>query len=330
MRPTGNFARRGWIAAVLGAALLAHPALAARYIAKITSIAQTDHPSVVGLNKIAALVSERTHGEVDLRIFANGQLGGETESLEGTKLGSIQGGLITNSLFTQWVPEFEVIDLPFIFRDNDHAEKSCAFFESALAPKLVANGFTALGCFNFGGRDLISTFPITKLADIHGRKMRVIQSPAHVRMWQLAGANPTPIAALEVYSALQTRVVDFLDNPATNYLLLKWYEVAPHFTRLGHVVSLQFLTFSTEWLAKLPKEDLASLQSSIDEVIPGIYSAMAAADVENLAKAAQLGATVHEITDRPAWQTAMHPLWDEFIKKSANGAIIIAKVAAVQ
>lgn len=305
------------------------PAQAAKYTARITSTAQADHPSVQGLERIAALVRERTHGEVDLRIFPNGQLGGETESLEGMKLGSIQGGLITSSLFTQWVPEYGVIDLPFIFRDDEHAEKSCAYFQKTFAERLATHGFRPLGCFDFGSRDLISTFPITSLADIQGRKMRVIQSPAHVRMWRLAGANPTPIAAPEVYSALQSRVVDFLDNPASNYLTFKWYEVAPHFTKLGHVVSLQFLTFSTDWLAKLPKNDLAVLQSAIDEVTPTIYTALLQADIANLKKTQALGATVHEITDRPAWQAAMRPMWAEFEQSTPNGKAIIEQVQAI-
>lgn len=319
--------------AILGAFSLVmalSPTQAAKYTARITSTAQTDHPSVQGLEKIAALVRERTHGDVDLRIFPNGQLGGEAESLEGMKLGSIQGGLITSSLFTQWVPEYGVIDLPFIFRDDEHAEKSCAYFQQSLAPKLAEHGFHPLGCFDFGGRDLISTFPITSIADIQGRKMRVIQSPAHVRMWQLAGANPTPIAAPEVYSALQTRVVDFLDNPASNYLTFKWYEVAPHFTKLGHVISMQFLTFSTDWLAKLPKDDLAALQSSIDEVTPTIYTALLQADIANLKKTETLGATVHQITDRPAWQKAMEPMWGEFENKIPGGKTIIEQVQAVK
>jgi TRAP-type transport system periplasmic protein len=307
------------------------PAQAAeKYTARITSTAQADHPSVQGLEKIAALVRDRTHGEVDLRIFPNGELGGEAESLEGMKLGSIQGGLITSSLFTQWVPEYGVIDLPFIFRDDDHAEHTCAFFQQALAPKLTEHGFRPLGCFDFGGRDLISTFPITKLSDVQGRKMRVIQSPAHVRMWQLAGANPTPIAAPEVYSALQSRVVDFLDNPASNYLTFKWYEVAPHFTKLGHVISIQFLTFSTDWLAKLPKADLDALQSSIDEIMPSIYTALRQADTVNLKKTETLGATVHEITDRSAWRQAMHPMWDEFENKVPTGKAIVEQVQAVK
>jgi TRAP-type transport system periplasmic protein len=318
------------VAMLAVSACVSHAQAADRYTARITSTAQADHPTVQGLERIATLVRDRTHGEVDLRIFPNGQLGGEGESLEGMKLGSIQGGLITSSLFTQWVPEYGVIDLPFIFRDDDHAEHACAYFQQTLAPTLTEHGFRPLGCFDFGGRDLISTFPITRLSDIQGHKMRVIQSPAHVRMWQLAGANPTPIAAPEVYSALQSRVVDFLDNPASNYLTFKWYEVAPHFTKLGHVISIQFLTFSTDWLAKLPKGDLDALQSSIDEVTPSIYTALRQADVVNLKKTETLGATVHEIIDRPAWQQAMHPMWDEFEKKISDGKTFIEQVQAVK
>src|SRR5262245_56344557 len=152
---------------------LAHDAHAApRYTAKITTTVQPGHPLVVGMEKFSARVKELTNGDVDVRVFPSSQLGGESESLEGMKLGSIQGGMITSSVFSQWVPAFELIDLPFVFKSDAHAQKACeGFFQEKLAPTLKPHGFRSLGCFNFGGRHLISTFPITDVADVKGKKM---------------------------------------------------------------------------------------------------------------------------------------------------------------
>lgn len=307
------------------------PAQAApRWIAKITSTAQTGHPTVEGIERLAALVKERTNGELEIRVFPNSQLGGEAESLEGMKLGSIQGGLITSSLFSQWVPDFEIIDLPFVFRDDAHAQKACAtVFQETLAPKLAAHGFRALGCFNFGGRHLISTFPITQLSDIRGKKMRVIQSPLHVKMWQAAGANPTPVPAPEVYSALQTRVVDFMDNPMTTYLSFKWYEVAKHFTILGHVNSIQFITFSEDWFKKLPEATQAILRKAVDETMPWTYDKLREQEKASLQKTVDAGSTVHQVTDRAAWESAMASMLKDFTAKVPDGQQAIDRLKAL-
>ncbi len=308
--------------------LLAQAAEAApRYTAKITTTVQTGHPLVVGMEKFSARVKELTNGDVDVRVFPSSQLGGEVESLEGMKLGSVQGGMITSSVFSQWAPAFELIDLPFVFKDDQHAQKACeGFFQEKLAPMLKPHGFRSLGCFNFGGRHLISTFPITELSDVKGKKMRVLLNPLHVRMWQLAGANPTPIPAAEVYSSLQTRVVDYIDNPKSTYLSFKWYEVAKHFTLLGHVNSIIFLTFSDAWFEKLPAEHKAAMEKAAKEVLPTINAALMADDDASLAKTVQGGATVHQVKDRDAWRVAMSPTWDDYTKRVPEGAVLLKQL----
>ena len=322
-------------AAIAAAALLlslgSQDARAQTYVAKVTSTAQADHPTMLGVKRIADIVREKTKGEVEIQGFPSGQLGGEVESLEGMKLGSIQGGLITSSLFIQWVPEFEVIDLPFVFRDDAHAQLACnRLFQALLAPKLVAHGFRSAGCFNFGGRDLISTFPITKLADVQGRKLRVIQSPAFIKIWQTVGANPVGIPAPEIYSALQTKVVDFIENPKTNYLTFRWYEVAKHFTPLGYVNSIQFLTFSERWWSRLPPGHQQAILDATSEVLPGVSAQLRESDTKNLARTVELGATVHEMTDRPEWQKRMAPIWEEYRKKIPDGAKIVDQVVELR
>ena len=94
------------------------------YIAKVSSANPPSHASVKGLEKFSVLVKSRTNGEVDIRVFASSQLGGEAETLEGMRLGSIQGGMITSSLFSQWVPEAGALDLPFLFRDDEQVLNS--------------------------------------------------------------------------------------------------------------------------------------------------------------------------------------------------------------
>jgi len=283
------------------------------YVAKVSSANPASHASVKGLEKFAMLVRERTSGDVDIRVFPNSQLGGEAESLESMRLGSLQGGMITSSLFSQWVPETGALDLPFLFRDDAQTQRACAsIIQSELVSKFAAKGFRSLGCFNFGARHLISTFPVNRIEDIKGKKIRVIQSPIHIKMWQLAGANPTPIPAPETYSAMQSRVVDMMDNPKTTYLAAKWYEVGKFYIPTGHVNAIQFLVFSESWFQKLPKKHQDVMAATAAEVLPAVFQELQAAEAESLRKTVELGSTVIQLADLPKWKAAMLPLHAEF------------------
>lgn len=300
------------------------------YVAKVSSANPPSHASVQGLEKFSTLVKSRTNGEVDIRVFANSQLGGEAETLEGMRLGSIQGGMITSSLFSQWVPEAGALDLPFLFRDDEQVQKACkSVIQSELGPKFLVKSFRSLGCFNFGARNLISTFPVNKLEDIKGKKIRVIQSPIHVKMWQLAGANPTPIPAPETYSAMQSGVVDMMDNPKTTYFAAKWYEVGKYYIPTGHVNAIQFLVFSEPWFAKLPKNYQDIMTVAATEVLPEIFQNLQAAESESLKKTVALGSKVISLPDLPKWKAAMLPLHAEFSSAVPAARSLIEGIAGV-
>ena len=136
--------------------------------AKFSSIVPDNHPIHMGLLRFASLVAQRTNGSVEIKIFPSGQLGGEVETAEGIKLGSIEGGVITTSVLVNWVPEVQVIDLPFVFRNDDHALAAYGLLTERLAPKFTPQGFRVLGMTLSGVRNLISTFPIHEVADVRG------------------------------------------------------------------------------------------------------------------------------------------------------------------
>ena len=300
------------------------------YVAKVSSANPPSHASVRGLEKFSSLVKARTKGEVEIRVFASSQLGGEAESLEGMRLGSIQGGMITSSLFSQWVPEMGALDLPFLFRDDDQVQKACnTILQAELNPKLLSKGFRSLGCFNFGARNLISTFPVNRLEDIKGKKIRVIQSPVHIKMWQLAGANPTPIPAPETYSAMQSGVVDMMDNPKTTYFAAKWYEVGKYYIPTGHVNAIQFLVFAEPWFAKLPKAHQDIMVTTAAEVLPEVYRELQAAEAESLQKTVALGSRVITLQDLAKWKAAMAPLHAEFTGTLPASKILIDRISKV-
>jgi tripartite ATP-independent transporter DctP family solute receptor len=310
-----------------GFAMSAHAADV--YKGKFSTDVQPGHPKVVSFEKFGKLVKERTKGGVDIAVFPSSQLGGEMETADGMRLGSIEMGSITTSVLASWVPEVQILDLPFLLRDDAHAAKATAWLAEQLAPKFEAQGFRLLAFTINGARQPMSTFPIRKVEDVAGKKMRVLQSPLHIALWRQMGANPVPIPAPEVYTSLQTRVVDFFDNTPTNYLTFKFFEVAPYYTNLSHVYAVAAWVAGDRWFKKLPAADQKVVIDTAREIVPEIHKLLAEQDAASLAKTKEMGATLISIDDKGPWQAKMAPIWDEYGKKIPGGADMIKAIGAM-
>ena len=319
------------IAGIISAATLfpANSIAAAKYVARLSIEVQEGHPKQVAMERFAKLVSERTNGEVEIKVFPSSQLGGELETAEGIRIGSIQMGLPTTSVLVNWIPEVQVLDLPFIFRNEEHAIKANALLTATLAKKFESQGFHLLGFSVNGARELMSTFPIEKPEDVKGKKMRVIQSPIHIDMWKAVGANPVPIPAPEIYTSLQTKVVDYIDNTTTNYATFRFYEVAKYFTKLDHIFAMAAWIVDTKWWARLPKADQDAIQKTATEIQPLIPELLAKTDDAALAKAVSEGAKVIIIKDKAPWQKLMAPIWDQYSAKIPGGPELIKAIGAL-
>lgn len=316
-------------AGLLAAIVMPMPdAAAAKFVARMSIEVQEGHPKHVAMERFAKLVAERTNGDVEIKVFPNSQLGGELETAEGIRLGSIQFGAITSSVLVNWVPELQVLDLPFIFDNDAHALKANPVLTQKLAPKFQAQGFHLLGFSVNGARELMSTFPIEKPEDVRGKKMRVLQSPLHIDLWRTMGANPVAIPAPEIYNALQTRVFDFFDNTTTNYLTFKFNEVAKHFTKLDHIYAMATWVVGDQWWKRLPKEYQAAIEKSASEVQPLVSELLAKSDDAALAKAKETGSTIVFIQDKAPWKKLMAPIWDQYSAKIPDGKALIDLISA--
>lgn len=305
------------------------PAVAAT-TARMSLDVQEGNPKHIAATRFADAVSDATKGAVKIRIFPNSLLGAESESAEGIRLGSIQMGIITSSVFTTWVPQVQVLDLPFLFRDDQHAVAANAVLTKALSESFREKGFHLLGFSVNGARQLMSKDPIVTPTDAAGKKMRVIQSPIHVALWKAVGANPVPIPAPEVYNAMQTGVVDFFDNTATNYLTFRFYEVAPHYTKLSHIYAMGAWVVSEPWWQKLTADQQAAIEKAAHDAQADIVPLQAKQDEEALAKTVAQGATIHEVKDKAAWRELMKPVWAEFTPKIPGSDTLIPAIEAVK
>lgn len=261
------------------------------------------------------IVEEKLPGQFEVKVVTDGALGGEKETTEGIRLGSIQGALSTLANLTTWVPEGALFDMPFMFRDLQHIEKVMSGPTGDEYKALYeAQGFKVLGFIVYGSRHVISKEPIRVPEDVDGKKMRVLQSPLHIDLWKSLGANPTPVPITEAYNALQTGVVDYMDMTKSGYHALKLFEVVPYLTETNHIWSLGAMYLGKPFWDGLTAEQQAAMQSAADEAIP-YFNELAAGEQEaSLAKTVEAGAEVVQ-PDLKKWQDSMGAFWESYADK---------------
>ncbi len=310
--------------------LAAVPAIAADFTARWSLDVPEDHPKFLAAKQFADEVAAGTNNAVEIKIFANSLLGGEAESAEGMRLGSIQGGTITSSVFATWIPEAQVLDLPFLFRDDAHAVAANEILTERMSAQFTAQGFHLLGFSINGARQLISSFPVKAPEDIRGKKMRVIQSPVHVALWQAVGANSVAIPAPEIYNSMQTKVVDLFDNTATNYQSLRFYEVAPHYTNLSHVYAMGTWVLAESFWKKLSPEQQQVVTAAARKAQTDLVPVQQERDKQALAETVAAGSTIYEIADKQPWIDLMQPVYEKFVPTIPDAAQTVEAVRAIQ
>jgi len=296
----------------------------AQQIGKVAVIYKEGQPTVVMWRRIADQIEKETQGRVQFKIYPNGQLGGEKEVAEGMRLGSIQAADSTLATLTAWVPEGALFDLPFVFRDRMHIERVMSGeIGEDYKRKYEAQDFHVLGYIVYGSRDLVSRKAVIRPEDIKGQKMRVLQSPLHIKVWQTLGAEPMPIPITEAYSALDTGVVDLMDMTTDGYEALKLYEVAPYLIETNHIWSIGAIIVAKKFWDSLTAVDQTIIQKAANDAIPFFNGLQADTGAGALNRTREKGAKISQ-TSREAWQKAMLPVWKEWADKVGGAAAIDA------
>lgn len=325
MPPTRRLVSSALLAAP--AILSARASLAAGRPVTVASLFGEDKPETKVWRRIGETLNRTAPGRFDLRIVGNAALGGEKEVAEGMRLGSVQASLSTISALSGWVPESQILDLPFLFRDRGHRKRVLAgSLGEELKGRFERQGFVVLGFINYGARHLLAKEPITTPAGLKGKRIRVIQSPLHTELWSGFGAYPTPIPIPETYNALKTGVVDCMDLTKSAYVGFKLHEVVPCLIETGHIWASGVICVSAAFWKSLSAEDRAALAAAAAEGT-GSFDEMIVADEEaSMAKAKSEGGTVVQPQDRAAWEAGARKVWTAFAPK-LGGIDMIEAVA---
>lgn len=193
-------------------------------------------PEALGMAQFAEEIAERTEGRYTIQLQGGGALGGDRDVIEGVQFGTVEMTVSSTSVVANFAPDFAVFDVPFLFRDFDHAQ---AVLDGEVGAEVLGTlrdaGFVGLAAGGIGFRQLTNNVrPVTSADDVSGLKIRTQQNELHLMAWEALGALPTPMAVTEVYSALQQGVVDGQENPVGAIINNRFGEVQKYMSITNH------------------------------------------------------------------------------------------------
>ena len=318
---------------LLGASGLARTAVAQqKFIFKASDVHPEGYPTVAAVEEMGRELSKATNGRLTVQMYASMQLGGEKEAIEQAQIGAIGLARVSVGTLGPVVNDLNVLNLPFLFRSTAHAEK---VLDGPIGQELldkVTNSPTAnlvgLCWMDAGARNMYDTKrPITDLADLKGLKVRVMGNPMFVDMMNSLGGNGVSMGYDQVFTALQTGVVDGAENNPPSFVFDNHYQVAKYYTLTEHLIVPEMLVFSKPIWNKLSKDDQALVlkfgrEAQMNErVLWNQYEAKA------LEKMKEAGIQVIPIADKAPFQAAVKPVWDKYAGQFAD---VIKRIQAVQ
>ncbi|OGP74591.1 MAG: C4-dicarboxylate ABC transporter substrate-binding protein [Deltaproteobacteria bacterium RBG_16_49_23] len=223
---------------------------------KLGHAVAVEHPYHLGAVKFAELVAQRTKNKVKIDVYPSTQLGNERDMVEGLQLGTIDLVVTSTGPLGGFVPKMFVVDLPFLFRDREHAYKVLDGPNGKdLLDAFSGKGIKGLAFWENGFRQITNNVrPIEKPEDLKGIKIRTMENKVHLASFKAFGASPAPMAWSEVYTALQQKTIDAQENPIAIIYHQKIAEVQKYLTLTGHFYSPTPLLISLKAFNGLPKD----------------------------------------------------------------------------
>jgi len=227
------------------------------------------HPIVMGMEKFAELVDQKSGGKMKVQVFPGGALGSDQANVSALQGGTLEMSSMNSGIFASLVKEFAIYDFPFLFGNPMEADAVVdGPFGKSMHAKLEEKGLVGLGYYELGFRHITnSKRPITKVEDIAGLKLRVIPNPINVDWVTALGANPTPLPFPEVYAALEQKAIDGQENPVATIKGAKLFEVQKYMTLTNHQYNPQSIVVSKKFWDTLSALDKKILQDAAAESI---------------------------------------------------------------
>ena len=314
----------------IGAALLASVAMASAVAACEVTLRSSDthpdgYPTVAAVNHMGELLEERSGGRLCIEVFHSAQLGEEKDTIEQTQFGVIDMNRVSLGPFNNIIEETQIPSLPYIFRSVEHMHH---VMDGPVGQQIL-DAFTdhdlvGLAFFDGGSRSFYnSQKPITSMEDLAGLKFRVMQSDMFVDMVSALGANATPMPYGEVYSSIQTGVIDGAENNWPSYDSSGHFEVAKYYTLDQHLIVPEVLVMAKSSFDKLSAEDQELVRQAARDSVPVMRDLWAAREAESEARVRASGVEIITDIDKTPFIEAMVPVYEKYVTSPVLQQMVI-------
>jgi tripartite ATP-independent transporter DctP family solute receptor len=291
----------------------------AQVMLKLGEIHKKGYPTELADEEFARLVGEYSKGRIKIEVFPEAQLGDEKVSIEQVKLGALAFTRVSTGAVAEFSKGLGVFPIPFLFDSSQHLWK---FLNSAYGQKMLTDlepaGFIGLCYYDGGSRSFYASKPIKKLEDLKGLKFRVMGNTQSAKMVEAVGASAAPMAMTQVFSSIQTGVVDGAENNPPSYLDFNHYQVAKYYLLDHHQRLPEILMMSKKVWDKISPTDQKLLKKAAADSVMFQRKKWDAYEKEALDKVKANGAIVTEVKDLRPYQKAMKPVLEFYQKEFSD------------
>jgi tripartite ATP-independent transporter DctP family solute receptor len=303
----------------------------AKLVLKATDVHPLGYPTVEAVVRMGKKLEAASNGRISIQMYPSMQLGGEKEMIEQAQVGALQIARISVGPMGPIVPELNVFNLPFMFRDNAHMEK---VIDGPIGDELLKKlsdhataGLIGLCWMNAGSRNVYnSKHPITKVEDLKGLKIRMMGNPVFVDTMNSRGGNGVAMGFDQLINALQTGVVDGAENNPPSFIAQNHNQVAKYFTMTEHLIIPELLVFSRISWQKLSPEDQALIKKLSKETQAEQRVLWYEAENAAIEKMKAAGTEIITDIDKKPFQDAVKPVWDKY---GAKYAAMVKRIEAL-
>jgi tripartite ATP-independent transporter DctP family solute receptor len=270
-----------------------------------------DYPTSEAISYMRDWLADQSNGELQIKLYAGGQLGEEKDTLEITILGGIDLARINMAPVNSIAPDTAVLGLPFLFRSTAHMR---AVLDGPIGDEILASlephGLIGLAYYDSGARSFYnSKRPIRSPADLGGLKIRVQNSDLAVAMVESLGANPTPMGFGQVYESLLLGTIDGSENNWPSYVSTGHFEAAPHYTLTRHTMMPEMLVMSRHRWERLTVDQQTLIRRAAKASVPFMRDRWDERVSASKSRALEAGVHIVEIEDLSAFVAAMQPVY---------------------
>jgi len=285
-----------------------------------------DYPGSIAMERFAELVDQRTGGRFQPSVYHSAQLGDQTAAIEQMALDGMQWAVFSSGSLGDVAEELKVVSLPYVFRSSTHMFSVVdGEIGGQLSDALAGANMVVLSWFDGGARSFYTVEkPIRTPADIVGLKIRVPNAEVFIATAEALGANATPLAFAEVYTALQTGVVDGAENNAPSLVSTRHHEVVNYYSLDEHLMVPEALVLSKTVWDGLSEEDRAVFMGAAREAADLQRSLWTDRTDASMAAAREQGVEIIEIADKEPFVDAMVPVYEKLVTSNSVRELLAA------